>query len=114
MWDGRAESLEAQALGPIQAGVEMNQKLPDLIAELSALPGYRRLFQAAYGREEVTAPGIAEAIATFERTIVSNLSPFDRWVRGEEAAIGQAAKRGFALFNARQLRRLPFRLAPQR
>lgn len=101
MWDGRKQSLEEQALGPIEAGVEMNQPLPALLAELSAIPGYRRLFRDAFGRDEITAAGIAQAIATFERTVVSNLAPIDRWVKGEEGAIDDAARRGFALFNGR-------------
>ena len=101
MWDGRKESLEEQALGPIEAGVEMNQPLPALLAELSAIPGYRRLFREAFGRDEITPTGIAQAIATFERTVVSNLAPFDLWVKGEEGAIHDAARRGFALFNGR-------------
>jgi cytochrome c peroxidase len=101
MWDGRADTLEDQALGPIEAGVEMNQPLASLIAELSAIPGYRRLFRDAFGREEITGPAIAQAIATFQRTVVSNLAPFDRWVRGDAHAIGADAQRGFALFNGR-------------
>ena len=101
MWDGRKETLEEQALGPIEAGVEMNQSLPALVAELSAIPGYRRMFRDAFGKDDVTPAGIAQAIATFERTIVSNLAPFDRWVMGEEGAIDEAARRGFVLFNGR-------------
>lgn len=101
MWDGRAESLEHQALGPIQATEEMNLPVPVLVARLSAVPGYGRMFRDAFGREEVTPEGIAAALATFQRTIVSNLAPFDRWAAGEEEAIGEDAKRGFALFNGR-------------
>lgn len=101
MWDGRAESLEHQALGPIQATEEMNLPVPVLVARLSAVPGYRRMFRDAFGREEVTPEGIAAALATFQRTIVSNLAPFDRWAVGDEGAVGEDAKRGFALFNGR-------------
>lgn len=101
MWDGRAETLEHQALGPIQAEVEMNLPIERLVERLSAIPGYRRLFRDAYGDDRVTPEGIARALATFQRTVVSNLAPFDRWVRGEEAAISEEAKRGFALFTGR-------------
>jgi cytochrome c peroxidase len=101
MWDGRKESLEEQALGPISADVEMNQALPELVAELSAIPGYRRLFQAAYGRDEITGEGIARALATFQRGVVSGTAPFDRWIAGDESAISDSAKRGFALFNGK-------------
>ncbi|QPJ66175.1 MAG: hypothetical protein G3M78_12540 [Candidatus Nitrohelix vancouverensis] len=54
-WDGRAASLEEQALMPIQDPFEMNQSLPELIVELSALPEYPPLFEAAYGSPEITA-----------------------------------------------------------
>ena len=98
-WDGRADSLEEQALGPIQAAGEMNQALPSLIAELKAIPGYRELFEAAFPGDGITADTIAMAIATYERTIVSNKAPFDRWLEGDEDAISQSAQRGFVLFN---------------
>lgn len=101
MWDGRRDTLEEQALGPIEEPGEMNQPVPALIAELSAVPGYRALFAEAFGEPRVTPEGVAAALATFQRTIVSNLSPFDRWVTGDAAAMSPAAVRGFVLFNGR-------------
>jgi cytochrome c peroxidase len=98
MWDGRKEGLEDQATGPIEADVEMNQPMTALVAELEAIPGYRLMFEAAFPGEPIGKPTIAKAIATFERTIVSNEAPFDRWVKGDEKALGEAAKRGFDLF----------------
>jgi len=80
MWDGRKNDLEDQATGPIEADVEMNQKMPVLIGRLSEIPEYRRMFKAAFGREEISKTTIAQAIATFERTLVSNKAPFDRWL----------------------------------
>ena len=53
------------------------------------------------GKGDITVPKIEQALATFERSIVSDDAPFDRWIRGDEAAIGAAAKRGFALFNGK-------------
>lgn len=97
-WDGRANSLEEQALGPIQAPGEMNLPLDQLIAKLSAIPGYRSMFEQAYPGEAVAAMTIAKAIATFERTAVSARAPFDRWIDGDEAAISDTAKRGFTVF----------------
>ena len=99
MWDGRKPSLEEQALGPIQTDVEMNQNLDDLVKELSAINEYKLRFTMAFPGEGLTGPNIGKAIATFERTIVSNVAPFDRWIAGDESAISPAAKRGFDLFN---------------
>lgn len=101
MWDGRKDGLEDQATGPIETPAEMNLPLADLQARLAGVPAYRRMFRDAFGTDEVSVPRVAQAIATFERTLVSNEAPFDRWVRGDETAIGEDAKRGFVLFNTR-------------
>lgn len=100
-WDGRAGSLEEQALGPIAAAGEMNLPLEDLEARLRSITGYRPLFEAAYPGEPVSKETVAKAIAAFERTVVSASAPFDRWVAGEEGALGEPARRGFALFNGK-------------
>ncbi|MDH5544770.1 MAG: c-type cytochrome [Gammaproteobacteria bacterium] len=97
-WDGRAQTLEEQALGPIVAGGEMAQNLDELIIELVALPGYVKMFQEAYPGEGVTGESIAKAIASFERTIISTDSPFDMWLKGNKRAISTSAARGFNLF----------------
>jgi cytochrome c peroxidase len=101
MWDGRAGSLEEQALGPIQADVEMNMPLDKLMERLSSLDEYKPLFAAAFPGEAIGPATIAKAIATYERTVVSAPAPFDAWIAGEEAAISEEAKRGFALFNGK-------------
>jgi cytochrome c peroxidase len=101
MWDGRKCDLEDQATGPIEAAAEMDQSMPELLAELGEIPGYRALFREAFGRDGITRSDLAQAIATFERTLVSNKAPFDRWIDGDEAAIGDAAKRGFVVFNGK-------------
>ena len=102
MWDGRFESLEEQALGPIQADVEMNMPLDELIAKLDRIDGYRDLFASAFdGDAEITADRIAMAIATYERTVVSGEAPFDRWIKGDQTAISASAQRGFHLFNGK-------------
>lgn len=100
-WDGRAETLEAQALGPIQSPQEMNMPLPKLVKTINAITEYGPLFEAAFGTTPITAELIAKAIATFERTIVSDISPFDRWISGEESAISEKAKKGFSLFSGK-------------
>ena len=101
MWDGRADSLEEQALGPIQADVEMAQNLDALLEELAAIDGYVALFEQAFPGEGITEETLGMAIATYERTIVSNLAPFDRWIAGDDSAIDDSAQRGFVLFNTK-------------
>lgn len=100
-WDGRAESLEDQAGGPITAHDEMNMPLDDLVVRLRAVEGYRTWFEKAFPVDGLTKKNILKAIATFERTIVSAPSAFDRWVDGDESAISASAKRGFQIFNGK-------------
>ncbi len=101
MWDGRFRSLEEQALGPIAAEVEMSQNLDEVIAELKEITGYHVLFEKAYPGEGITKDTLAKAIASFERTIVSNDAPFDRWIKGDEKALSASAKNGFSLFEGK-------------
>jgi cytochrome c peroxidase len=101
MWDGRAASLEAQALGPIATATEMNRPLDQLSPVLASIPEYKPLFAAAFPRLAVTPERIAQAIATYERTIVSPPAPFDAWIEGDDNAIPASAQRGFALFAGR-------------
>jgi cytochrome c peroxidase len=101
MWDGRKNSLEDQVSGPVSTAAEMGGSLGAAVERVSAIPTYRRAFQAAFGNDTVTFPRIAQAVATYERTVVSNAAPFDRWIDGDETAIGDAAKRGFVLFNGK-------------
>lgn len=96
-WDGRAETLEAQALVPIQAADEMNQDLDELVTELSAVPGYARQFRAVFGGP-VTQRRIAQALAAFQRTLVSRDSPLDRYLVGDEDALSPKAREGLELF----------------
>lgn len=100
-WDGRAESLEAQALGPIEAPGEMNMPLDQLLPKLQGIEGYRLLFEMAYPGEGISKTTLGKAIATFERTVVSGVAPVDKWIAGQEDAIADAAKRGFMLFTGK-------------
>ena len=97
-WDGRAATLEEQAAGPITADVEMNAPLSDVVERLAAIEAYAEGFARAFPGEGLTEKTILTAIATYERTVVSGWSPFDRWVEGDETAISEQAKRGFQLF----------------
>ena len=98
-WDGRAQSLEEQAKGPIQNPAEMNSSEERVVKVLSAIPAYPEAFRRAFGDPAINLDRAARAIATFERTLVSGNSPFDRWkFGGDERAISAEAKRGFDLF----------------
>lgn len=96
-WDGRAMSLEEQSLVPIQASDEMNQELAELEKELSEIPGYVEQFQAAFGTN-VSRSGIAQALAAFQRTLVTGPSPFDRYIQGDKNSLSNEAKHGLELF----------------
>ncbi len=85
-WDGRAEDLEAQALGPIQNPIEMGTTLEAVVKKLNVIEGYRKEFQDVFGTD-VTAEGIAQAIACFERTVISGNSTYDRFQAGDQTAI---------------------------
>jgi cytochrome c peroxidase len=98
MWDGRKKSLEDQALGPMQSKDEMDTDFAALFGRLRAMPGYVAMFEQAYPREGITEETIAKALAAFERTLVSNDSPFDRWLAGDTRALSPAQWRGFQVF----------------
>ncbi len=100
-WDGRARTLEQQALGPIEADVEMNMDLNILIPKLNAIKSYVSLFEKAYPGEGITKKTLAKAIASFERTIVSTIAPFDKFAMGDTNAISKKAKKGFELFKGK-------------
>jgi cytochrome c peroxidase len=100
-WDGRADSLEAQALGPIQSPDEMNMPLGRAVERITAIPGYRTLFERAYPGEGISGKTIAKGIGAFERTVITEDARFDKWVQGDEHAISESAKQGFDLFNGK-------------
>src|SRR5262249_47759692 len=96
-WDGRASTLEEQALVPLQSPTEMDMRLDAFEKKLNAIADYRRQFQAVFGGE-VTSKRVAQAIAAYERTIVSRDTPFDRYLKGDKKALSPAAMRGMTLF----------------
>ncbi len=102
-WDGRAASLEEQALGPIGNPIEMHGEIDQVAQRISGIPGYQEKFRAAFGEpaegEALISPlRIAQAIATFERTVTSGRSRFDAFVRGRADALSDSALRGLHLF----------------
>lgn len=99
-WDGRATTLEEQALAPIHNPVEMGETLEHVVRKLNAIDGYRIQFREVFG-SDVTADGIAKALAAFERTVLSGPSPFDRYTAGDKQAMSAAAVRGLRVFNSK-------------
>lgn len=101
-WDGRSHSLEDQALRPVSATVEMNLDLDLLVARLSSDRTYTAAFAEAFPDDSAISPDlVARAIATYERTLISPLSPFDDYVAGDEDALSDEAKRGLELFTGK-------------
>ncbi len=104
-WDGRAASLEEQCKGPIANTKEMtnvknvHEAHSQCVERVKAIPGYRDLFKKAFGHEEITIDDIAKAVATFERTILSGNSPYDRYMAGDKAALSAEQIRGLQVFN---------------
>ena len=102
-WDGRADTLEEQAKQPIANPVEHGFKDQAAVAaklqELKA--DYESLFAAAFGSNEITVERFAQAVASFERTIVSLDAPIDRFIAGDKKAISESAQRGWELYNGK-------------
>lgn len=106
-WDARSPSLEEQAIAPIANPDEMTTAATPAeahrtcVQRLAAVPGYRTLFRRAFGDENVTAERVGRALATFERTLLSGNSPYDRYQAGNTAALSPAQVRGKELFFGR-------------
>jgi cytochrome c peroxidase len=82
-WDGGANGLESQVMGPITNPIEMHETMGNVAAKLNAHAEYPDLFKAAFGSAEVTSQNIMRAIAQFERTLISGNSKYDQYMRGE-------------------------------
>jgi cytochrome c peroxidase len=100
-WDGRAGSFEEQAKGPMTNPVEMGMDSHDAVVQaIAAQEDYRRDFQKIFGREP-NIDDVVAAISAFERTVVSGNSRFDRFQSGDKSAMGEAAQRGWILWNGK-------------
>jgi len=100
-WDGRAKTLEEQAALPIVNPMEMGQpSLEAAVNRIAAIQEYQQAFQRVFGRP-ASGADLVRAIASYERTLYSFDSPFDRFVAGDQNAIDAAAKRGWEIFNTR-------------
>jgi cytochrome c peroxidase len=100
-WDGRAPSLEEQAKGPIENPIEMGNTHAAMIQTVGNVAGYKDEFKQVFGTEPITVDQIAQAIAAFERTVVTTDSPFDRFVRGDQSALTPLEKKGLEIFNGK-------------
>lgn len=114
-WDGRVDSLEYQVLVPLQHADEMGvMDTETLAAELREIPEYVDLFDDAFGGRSaaVTAENVARALASFERSLLSQNSPFDRYAAGELDALTPAQRRGFTIFRSAATRCFECHAAP--
>ncbi len=101
-WDGRARSLEEQAVEPLLSPSEMGMLTREaVVARVSAIPEYKREFRKVFGARDLTVETIAKALAAFERTQLSGNAPFDRFAAGDGGAISEAQKRGWKLFQGK-------------
>lgn len=97
-WDGRAADLKEQAGGPIENPKEMAFSHTLTIDVLQSIPQYVIQFQQVYGSKTITIDEVTEAIAEFEKTLVTPNSPFDLWLLGDESAMTDYELEGYALF----------------
>ncbi len=114
-WDGRAASLEEQAVGPIASSIEMSNTHENAVARLNTIPGYREQFEHVFGSPEVTIENVGKAIAAFERTVIAGNAPWDRFIKrrgrrpvsGGPPGMGPVSEQG-------ELSPLPRRVQPHR
>jgi cytochrome c peroxidase len=96
-WNGRASTLEEQVDGPLTNPAEMSSNWDAVLPKLRRDASYSTDFAVAFS-DGVTADNVRKAIAEFERSLLTHGSPFDRWLQGDEEAMGQSAKAGYNLF----------------
>lgn len=99
-WDGRAANLKEQAAGPVANPIEMGATFEAVIKKLNADPAYVAEFQKAYGNQGISKETITDAIATFEKTLITPNSRFDQYLMGNASALSEAEKRGYTLFKS--------------
>ena len=99
-WDGRAKNLQEQAGGPIANPKEMGFSHSLAVNVLETIPGYKQAFQQVYTNNRIGIDQVTDAIAAFEETLVTPNAPFDQFLKGDESAISDTAKAGYALFKS--------------
>ncbi len=100
-WDGRAKDLADQAFAPINSETEMHTEMPDLVRRMRVNKEYPGLFKKAFGDEDINPDRLAEAIAIFEKTIVSRKSRFDEFLSGDKNVLSDSEIRGLHLFRTK-------------
>jgi cytochrome c peroxidase len=101
-WDGRARTLEEQAVVPMAHPKEMAQPIERGVEKLATDSSYRDAFRAAFPEDpRITAENVVKAIASFERTLVSPMTRFDRWIEGDATALTDGEIEGFRLFTGK-------------
>ncbi len=100
-WDGRARDLQDQAFAPINSETEMHSEMHEVMRKLSKITSYHDLFEKAFGDEDIDPFKMTEAIATFEKTIVSRKSKFDEFLAGDKKALSNSQLRGLHLFRTK-------------
>ncbi len=96
-WDGRAKDLKAQALGPVENPIEMGDKWDNVVKKVSANAAYKKSFGDVYGGK-ITKEAITDAIAEFERTLITPNARFDQFLAGDKKALTPIEQKGWALF----------------
>lgn len=100
-WDGRAESLEDQVKFPIEDPFEMNQSIDIAIDSIKTIPEYQSKFKIAFGKAEITESNVFKAIATFERTLISKASKFDKFIAGDSKLFSDEEVLGLHLYRTK-------------
>lgn len=99
-WDGRADTLTAQAGGPIENPKEMASTHEHVVTVLNSIPQYQAEFKKAYNVDQISIDQVTDAIALFEETLVTPNSRFDKWLAGDDKALTDEEKKGYELFNS--------------
>jgi cytochrome c peroxidase len=98
-WDGRAADLQEQASGPIENPKEMGNNFKNLISKLNKTT-YKKKFNSIYN-DGITKANITDAIAEYEKTLITPNAPFDRYLRGDKTALTKEQKEGYELFKSK-------------
>jgi len=98
-WDGRAKDLKAQAMGPIKNPVEMGDSFLNVINKLSKIKYYKEAFAKIYS-DKITKDNIADAIAEYEKTLITPNSRFDKYLKGDKKALNKDETDGYKLFKS--------------
>jgi len=100
-WDGRSRDLQDQAFAPLNSEAEMHSEMPDIMRKLRRIKGYKELFKKAFGDQEIDPFAMTEAIATFEKTIISRKNKLDEFLEGNKKALNNSEIRGLHLFRTK-------------